>query len=106
MKINNNKTIQGRSPFIDVNVVAAKQVLGAPNKADTPEIYQLRLDRSDLMTIDEVAQMLRCSIRHVNNLRRKGYLRFFRHGAKMVRIRRSSVERYIEEWSTQTTLAD
>jgi excisionase family DNA binding protein len=52
-----------------------------------------------LMTIEEVAEYLRCSVRHVHNLKRRGYLKFFKHGGKMLRFHRSSVERYIEERS-------
>jgi excisionase family DNA binding protein len=51
------------------------------------------------MTIDEVASELRCSVRHIHNLMRRGHLRFLRHGGKMVRIHRASVEHYIAEWS-------
>jgi len=55
--------------------------------------------RPSLMTIDEVASELRCSVRHIHNLMRRGHLRFLRHGGKMVRIHRASVEHYIAEWS-------
>lgn len=53
-----------------------------------------------LMTIEEVAEYLRCSVRHVHNLKRRGYLKFFNHGKKMLRFHRSAVEGYIEEWTT------
>ena len=52
-----------------------------------------------LMTIEEVAEYLRCSVRHVHNLKRRGYLKFFNHGKKMLRFHRSAVEGYIEEWT-------
>ena len=55
--------------------------------------------RRNLMTIDEVASELNCSIRHVNNLKRRGCLKFFSHGKKMVRFHRSSLERYVEKWT-------
>lgn len=53
-----------------------------------------------LMTIEEVAEYLRCSVRHVHNLKRRGYLKFFNHGKKMLRFHRSSVEDYIKDWTT------
>ena len=53
-----------------------------------------------LMTTKEVAEDLRCSVRHVHNLKRRGYLKFFTHGKKMLRFHRSSVERYIAERTT------
>ncbi len=55
--------------------------------------------QSPLMTVDEVAEMLRCSVRFVYGLISKGKLRVMRAGEKMTRIHRSSVIRLIEEWS-------
>lgn len=68
-------------------------------------ISNVRVVSPELLTIEEVAEMLRCSVRHVTNLKRRGYLRFLRHGGKMVRFHRKSVEQYIERWSTRETLA-
>lgn len=55
--------------------------------------------KRNLMTIEEVASELNCSVRHVNNLKRRGCLKFFSHGKKMVRFHRSSLERYVEKWT-------
>jgi excisionase family DNA binding protein len=55
--------------------------------------------QSPLMTVDEVAEMLRCSVRYVYRLIEKGELRVMRVGEKMTRVHRYSVIRYIEEWS-------
>jgi hypothetical protein len=51
------------------------------------------------MTIREVAAELRCSERHVCDLRSQGYLKTFCHGKKMLRFHRSSVLGYIESFS-------
>jgi excisionase family DNA binding protein len=56
-------------------------------------------DGPTLMTIREVAAELRCSERHVCDLRRQGYLKTFCHGKKMLRFHRSSLHRYIESLS-------
>jgi hypothetical protein len=37
---------------------------------------------------------------HVHNLKRRGHLKFFNHGKKMLRFRRSDVEAHIEKWTT------
>jgi len=75
------------------------QPRSAPNAAPAQSVLIESRPRHNLMTIDEVAAELRCSVRHIHNLMRRGHLKFFRHGGKMVRIHRTSVERYIAEWS-------
>jgi excisionase family DNA binding protein len=73
----------------EINDGLASQVGHMPNGQ-----YQ-----SPLMTVEEVAEMLRCSVRFVYGLISKGKLRVMRAGEKMTRIHRSSVIRLIEEWS-------
>lgn len=53
------------------------------------------------LSLDEVAQMIGCTRRFLETRIADGELKVFRPSARMVRIRRNELERWIEDYSSQ-----
>ena len=58
--------------------------------------------QDELLTIDEVAQILKVCERHVFRLTRAGELPIVKHGRKFTRILRSDLDAYIARYRTKT----
>ena len=52
---------------------------------------------NDLLTAAEVAEILRCDVRSVNNYRLSGRLKAEKYSRKLIRYRRSDVEAFRDE---------
>ena len=54
------------------------------------------MNQSDLMKLDEVAEMLRCSTRHLQTIRKKeGFPKPIRLGQSAVRYLRADIEKFL-----------
>jgi excisionase family DNA binding protein len=57
-------------------------------------------DSPQFLTIDQVAQEIGCTRRFLETRIKDGELRVFRPSARLVRIRRDELERWIEAYSS------
>lgn len=58
--------------------------------------------KDELLTIEEVARMLKVSERHVFRLMERGELSVVKNGRKFTRILRSDLENYINRHRTES----
>jgi excisionase family DNA binding protein len=60
-------------------------------------LFYLQQRMEKLLTIKQVAEILRCTETHVWNLLRRGNLPYIKHGRKFTRVRETDLKEYIEK---------